>query len=291
MADRIVEGLSFLLPIHNQASVVEAAVVAWSTLLERIERPYEIILIDDGSTDATRKLIEGADGKLGLGQRIPHVRLIAHAERRGYGACLREGIEASNFPIVFYTGLDFPYNPADLRKLLPRLEDVEPVTGQKVAVVTGYRAAHALTGWPKWRDRLWRIFMRVVFGISGMAPSGWPGENERRFAFWMRVLFGLRVEDVNSKFKLLRKSIFPRIPIQSTGDFVHGEILAKANFLSLPVAEIPIADHSGPYSAQPELPPLVSRATEMRRVFFQPDFGPTTLTPPAGAELPAAQSS
>lgn len=285
MADHVVEGLSFLLPICNQAGHLELVMASWSTLLERLDRPYEILVIDDGSTDSTQKLIEGVDGRAGLAKRIPHVRVITHSERRGFGACVREGIEASRFPLVFYTGCDFTYNPADLRKMLPRLEDVEPVTGQKVGAVTGYRAAYPLTGWPKLRNRLWRIFMRIVLGMNLPAPTGWPGEIERRFAFWTRVFFGLRVEDVNSKFKLFRKSIFARIPIQSDGDFVHGEILSKANFLSIPVAEIPIAENPGPFPAHPEPPPRHSRGSEMRRVFFSPDFGP--LPKPAGVS-PAA---
>ena len=293
MAEHAAEGLSVLLPVCNQSGHLELVMSSWSTLLERLERPYEIILIDDGSTDSTKKLIEGVDGRPGLAQRIPHLRVIAHAEHRGFGACVREGLAESKHPLVFYTGCDFAYNPADLRKMLPRLEDMEPVTGQKVGVVTGYRATTPLTGWPKRRDRLWRLFLRIVLGMIVPPRVGWLGKSEHRFAFWMRSLFGLRVEDVNSKFKLFRKSIFTRIPIQSNGDFVHGEILSKANFLSVPIAEIPIAERPGPFPAHAEPPTNISRSKELRRVFFRPDFGPADPLKAASSisAIPVAESA
>ena len=78
---------------------------------------------------------------------------------------------------------------------------------------------------PKWRSRLYRGFMRVVFGFWPEPPRGWLGNSERRFWWRCRMLFGLRVGDVNSKFKLFRRAVFDRIEIQSDGEFVHAELL------------------------------------------------------------------
>jgi hypothetical protein len=92
---------------------------------------------------------------------------------------------------------------------------------------------------------------------------------------------------VDSKFKLFRKKIFERIPIQSTGDFVHAEILAKANFLSCPMAEVAIAERPGPFRAQLEPPSPVSLGKELRRVFFNPDFGPAMIPPVEKPVMPS----
>lgn len=281
MSEQVTEGLSFLLPICNQSGHLELVVASWSTLLEKLERPYEFLLIDDGSTDATQKLIEGHDGNPGLAKRIPHIRVITHAERRGFGACVREGIAESKCPLVFYTGCDHPYNPGDLREFLKRIEHFDPISGKKIEVVNGYRATTPLTGWRKTSERIRNIILRIMLALPGYSRPGWLGKDNHRFAFQMRVLFGLRIGDINSKFKLFRKKIFERIPIQSNGDFVHGEILAKANFLGCLMDEVPIAQRPGPFPAHVEPPPIVARSREMRQIFSRPDFGPAVVSTPA----------
>lgn len=274
MSEHVAEGLSLLLPLYNQAGAVEQAISAWSALLEKLDRPYEIIIINDGSTDSTEKLLHGAEGKSGLISRIPHLQVVAHAQRRGFGASIRTALSASRFPLIFYTGCDHAYNPADLKKLLPRLNEVEPFTGKKVEIVTGFRTTTAVNGWRKSIDRLKRFFLRIVLGIELPPSLGSREANNRGYSFLLWALFGLRVADVDSKFKLIRKRIFERIPIQSDGEFVHAEILAKANFLVHPIAEEPITNRNCPFNVNRE--PLVtsSRSKELWRVFLHPDFGP-----------------
>lgn len=285
MSEHVNEGLTFLLPVFNQAGVLEPALSSWSTLLERLERPYEILLIDDGSTDATKKLAEA------MPHRVPHLRVLSHPERRGYGACLREGIAEAKQPLVFYTGCDHAYNPADLRTLLQRINDGDPETGKKIDVVNGYRAGTSLAGWVKWRERLWRIFLRVTLGLDVPPKAGWLGAEAHRYSRLLRAVFGLRIVDVNSRFKLLRKRIFERIPIQSDGDFVHAEILAKANFLGCLMDEVPIAQRPGPFAAHPEPPAPAPLGQELRRVFANPDFGPAILPSAQPAAEPAPASA
>jgi glycosyltransferase involved in cell wall biosynthesis len=286
------EGLSVLLPVFNQAGTIEQAVAAWSTLLSRLDRPYEFIVIDDGSTDATGKLLHGGDDHPGLAARVPHLRVLGHPERRGFGACLRDGLAAAQMPLVFYTGLDHAYNPADLRTLLERIAEEDPETGRKIDAVTGYRAGTPLTGWPKVRDRLKRMVLGVALGMQVPPRPGWLGAEEHRYSRRIRMLFGLRVGDVNSKFKLFRRAIFGRIPIQSDGDFVHAEILAKANFLGCLMDEVPVAEKPGPFPAHPEPPSPTPVGKELRHVFGNPDFGPkevaavTTPAPPTDAATP-----
>ncbi len=273
MSEHVVEGLTCLLPVYNQAGALEKAVKAWSNTLERIDRPYEIVVINDGSNDSTKKLLEGSEGNIGLQHRILHLRVIEHAERRGFGASLQSGLAAAQYPLIFYTGCDFAYNPADLKKLLPRLEEDGPFGGQKIDGVVGVRAGIPITGWRKSFGRCWRLLLRVAFGIDANPPPGWLGKKNARYQLLLRALFGLRDSDVDSKFKLFRRKIFERIPLQSTGDFVHAEILAKAHFLTCLIAEELIAERPGPFSAHPEPPSPAPIGKELHRVFFNPDFG------------------
>jgi glycosyltransferase involved in cell wall biosynthesis len=279
MSDQPAEGLTFLLPVHNQAGNLQHALSVWSTTLESIGRPYEIILIDDGSNDATGKLIDGVEGQMGLSHSVPQLRVVRFPERKGCGAALRAGLELAQHPLIFYTGCEYAYNPAGLKKLLARIEEGDPETGKKIDLVNGYRADTPVTGFQKVLGDCWRILVRIVLGLSLPPKMGDLGGKAHRFSFLLRALFALRMGDVDSRFKLFRKKIFDRIPIQSDGDFVHAEILCKANFLGCLMDELPVCEKPGPFPAHPEPPSPTSLGKEFRRIFFHPDFGPKSLTP------------
>ena len=94
---------------------------------------------------------------------------------------------------------------------------------------------------------------------------GWLGRAESRYWWKCRLLFGLRVGDINSKFKLFRRHVFDRMVLQSDGEFVHAEILAKANFLGSLMDEIVLGDRPDP-PASPDV------GEEMWTVFHDPQF-------------------
>ena len=100
----------------------------------------------------------------------------------------------------------------------------------------------------------------------------------------MRLVFGVHIVDVDSAFKLFRREVFDRIPIQSDGPFVHTEIIAKANFMTLWMDETPIAPSPGavPESLRNDLR-WRDRWQDMKRVLLNADFGPWPL--PAQPEV------
>src|SRR5438445_574311 len=88
------EPISVLLPTYNQAAGLEAIVGAWVRELDRLERPYELIVIDDASTDATPAILER------LSATKVAVAVVRHDERKGFGAGLRTGLAAARHPLV-----------------------------------------------------------------------------------------------------------------------------------------------------------------------------------------------
>src|SRR5438552_4122692 len=106
------EPISVLLPVYNQAAGLEPIAEPWLRALDRMDRPYEFIVIDDESTDDTAAIADR------LAARHPAVRIVRHDARRGFGAALRTGLKESHHPLVFYTACDYPYSPTDLKKLL-----------------------------------------------------------------------------------------------------------------------------------------------------------------------------
>jgi hypothetical protein len=98
----------------------------------------------------------------------------------------------------------------------------------------------------------------------------WPGLREYLYGSLVGWVFGVPLCDVNSAFKLYRTAFLKRFPIQSDGDFVHAELVAKATFLTSIMDEIPLTP------APPAERGVPSVWREMWRVFTNPDFG----TPP-----------
>jgi glycosyltransferase involved in cell wall biosynthesis len=237
--------LSVVLPAYNAEAVLEPVLAGWAAYLDGLGRDYEILVVDDGSTDGTGGLAEA------LRQKYPRVRCLRHPTRSGFGAALRTGLAEARYPLFFYTECSLSYQPTDLKLLL---EAIDPVD-----LASGYRVGKSWS----WNDFVFR---------------------------WLtRLLFGIRLKDVDCSFKLFRRSIFARIPIQSNGDFVHAEIVAKANFLGCLLTEVPIAYRPNP-AAVPSHLSRRQRWAEAVKVFRHPDFGPARLpeqpvpTQPANAE-------
>jgi len=258
MADTA-EGLTFILPVFDQEKGLAKAVSSWVPTLNSLDRPYEILIVDDGSRDGTR-----AQADI-LSTRNNRVRVLSHTEHRGFGACLRTALESSTQPVVFYTSADSGWHPSDLPRMLKSLDVRDEYSGKQVELVNGHRRGTGLPPVRKWLSRVYRVFVRIVFGYWPEPSKGWLGNAERRFWWRCRILFGLRVGDINSKFKLFRRSVFDRMVIQSDGEFVHAELLAKANFLGSMMDEVVLA-------AQRVPGPLPEMRKEMWRVFRDAKF-------------------
>jgi glycosyltransferase involved in cell wall biosynthesis len=226
--------ISVVLPAHNAVSALPAVIEAWTGYLDSLSRDYEVLLIDDGSTDGTGPLADE------LSTRLSRLKVVHHAQPQGLGACLRAGLALAQFPLFCYAECSTAYQAGDLARLLDVMDHVDLVTGL----------------------RIWQAHK--------------PGWSIGRLWSWLafRFVFGLRLKDVECPFKLFRRSIFERIPIQSDGSFVHAEILAKANFLGCMMAEVEVTYM--PQAGQSvHVEPQGQRRREAFRLFRHPDFGPS----------------
>ncbi|MCS7234577.1 MAG: glycosyltransferase family 2 protein [Armatimonadota bacterium] len=181
-------GISAFLPCHNEEGNVERVVAAVVRALEVLQVPFEVIVVDDGSTDGTAEVARR------LADSDPRVRLVQHPHNLGYGAALRTGFSASRYPWIFFTDGDGQFDPQDLVRLLPHASSAD--------LVVGYRLRRQdpphrrLVGW------LWNLLVRAWFGV--------------------------RVRDVDCAFKLLRKEVVESLPLRATGAFLSTELLCRA---------------------------------------------------------------
>jgi glycosyltransferase involved in cell wall biosynthesis len=262
--------ISLILLAHNAAADVEAVSAAWRSVLDGLQRPYEIIHVNDGSTDDTAKLADM------LASQHSQMQVVHHETRQGFGAALRAGLAKAQHPLVAYTVCDKQYHPAEFKRLLDLID--------KVDLVTGYRQWLRVPAVLRSIGHVYRFLVRVVLGIPLEPLPCWLGDRGQIKRWCARWFFGIRVHDVECAFRLFRRTILEHIPIQSNGPFAQVELLAKANFLGCWMAETPVS------YTPPARPPLwgsllggETYRSEARRVFGEPDFSPAA---PAPADVP-----
>src|SRR5437588_12861156 len=119
--------LSLILPAYNEAAVIRQAVDEADAALRRLAGAYEILVVDDGSTDRT------ADEAAAAAQGRPRVRVLRHPQNRGYGAALRTGFEAARFERIAFTDADCQFYLDDLSVLLPLTDGNAVAAGYRVS--------------------------------------------------------------------------------------------------------------------------------------------------------------
>lgn len=180
--------LTFFFPAYDEEENVEAVVRSALEVLPRFADELEVIVVDDGSHDRTGEIADR------LAASDHRVRVVHHGRNRGYGGAIRSGLVEARMAYVFYSDGDRQFDLADLARLLPGLDDAE--------VVIGYR--------PRRRDPPRRLFIAWVYNRL----------------IW--VLFGARWRDVDCAFKIFRREVFERVPLErvrSNGAFFSPELL------------------------------------------------------------------
>lgn len=185
-----------MFPMWNEEDMIGRTVAAAHETGARLAcggriADYEVLIVDDASTDATGKL---ADEMAALDHRV---RVVHHATNRKLGGSVRTGLAEARGDLVLYSDADMPFDLADLGKAL-RLLDVYDAD-----VVSAYRF-----------DRIGEGTTRAVFSYIYNAL--------------VRALLGLRLRDVNFAFKVLRRRVLEDIELRSEGSLIDVELLAKA---------------------------------------------------------------
>jgi 4-amino-4-deoxy-L-arabinose transferase-like glycosyltransferase len=190
--------LSLVLPAYNEEAGIRQAVVEACAALEKLTREYEVLVVDDGSSDDTAVLVAE------LAADHPQVRLLRHERNRGYGAALRTGFVAARFERVAFTDADCQFHLADLGRLMP-LSERSPL----------------VVGWRQGRQDPWR--RRFL---------------SRGYNLLTSALLGTRVRDCDCALKVFHRDVLPELLPETNTFFVNAEMLTKARQRGMEVAQV-----------------------------------------------------
>lgn len=257
-------GLSVILPVCGQTQPAEKAIPAWLTALERLSLNTELIVIHD--TPLPESLLSQV-------KEGPHrFVLISAGEKKGYGHSLQLGVAASQYSLMFLTGLDQPFPIAEIGKLIHEINfKTEEGTIIPIDVVNFHRKGGDPTAWDRFCLKVRSGLERLILGTWPLPKLGWLPKSERWIPRAMRLWYGIRVHDPASRHKLIRRRILEKFIIQSQGEFATREVLAKANFLGAMIGEIVVPDRPSPFEPQPIQEPDTHKADE-KEVWNSPKF-------------------
>jgi 4-amino-4-deoxy-L-arabinose transferase-like glycosyltransferase len=193
--------ISLVIPAFNEQATIAQAIAEAVGALLGITDDFEILVIDDGSSDATAELVEVA------ACQHSQVRLIRQPMNYGYGAALRRGFGEATKELVAFTDADCQFN---LREL-----DRHVLLARDYPIVCGYRIDR--------QDSWLRCFYSVCYNVL------------------VRTLLGTRVRDCDCALKMIRRGVLSKLPITTDGFLVNGELLACARQQNLAVVEVGVS--------------------------------------------------
>ncbi len=187
--DRLSGGISVFFPCYNEQENVGSTVEKALDVLEKLGMDFEIIIVNDGSSDNTGRIADEFAGRDG------RIKVVHHRENLGYGAALQSGFTAATKELVFYTDGDGQFDISEMPPLFSLMEQYD--------VVSCYRLNR--------QDSI----MRKI--------NGWC------WTKLVCLLFGLKIRDIDCAFKLYKRKIFEGLSLSSTGALIDTEILARAS--------------------------------------------------------------
>ena len=195
-------------PAYNDGGTIASMVLSAILVLEPLTSDYEVIVINDGSTDYTKEILDE------LERKYERVRVIHHLKNKGYGGALRSGFANATKDLIFYTDGDAQYDVRDLRALWEAM-------GEGVDVVNGYKVSRS------------DPFYRIIIG---------------RLYHWLaKLAFGLRIRDVDCDFRLMRRAIFDQVTLESDSGVICVEMVKKIQDAGFHIVEVPVRHYSRTY--------------------------------------------
>ena len=206
MSTRIPE-LSVFFPSYNEEKNIECTIMAALKVAPEVSDKYEIIAINDGSSDRTGEIING------LAKKYKTVKAIHHKRNRGYGAAFKSGFYSAKYKWIAFTDSDGQFDFSEIVNFIKKQKE----TGADLVI--GYYKKRRVS------------FSKIL--------------TSRVWEFMIFVFFRLHVRDIDTGFKFVSKEVINSIPkLESErGAFISSEFLVKAKKQGFKIVEIPVTHY------------------------------------------------
>lgn len=213
MANNKLPELSVFFPCWNEEKNIRTVVANALKILPTVANKWEVIIIDDGSSDDTLAVAKQ------LAKEDRFVTVVSHHPNRGYGAALKSGFEHSQYEYVVFTDGDSQFDFSEITKFISKIDNAD--------IVIGFRK--------KRRDE--KLFKRLLL--------------MNLLKIWNVVLFGFYFRDIDCGFKLFKRSALMEIgQLRSEGAMITTEILAKATKKKLRIIQVGVEHFSRKFGEQ-----------------------------------------
>ncbi|PYQ30131.1 MAG: glycosyltransferase family 2 protein [Acidobacteria bacterium] len=195
--------VSLVIPMFNEELNIEHAVSAAVEALTKYSDDYELIIVDDASTDDSPAMAAR------MAEENPRIRVLRHEKNRKLGGTIRTGFAAATKDLVLYMDADLPFDPDVLGRAIRAMH----VTGADL--IAGYR-----------HDRTMEGLRRTIYSYVYNTLIG--------------VLFGWPHRDINFSFKLFKRRVLQKIELKSEGSLIDAELIVKAKNRGFAIQQIGI---------------------------------------------------
>lgn len=199
-----IESISFVIPAYNEETQIERTVLDAYDAGKKLRREFEILVVDDASTDRTAQILKSL--RL-LKYLKPYLRVITHPTNRGCGASLKNLYINAKYDLIYYIPADRQIRASEIAKFLPRIDTHHMVLAHR----------------HRRNDPLHRIILSKMYHVM----------------VWS--ILGLPFPDVEGNV-LFRRELIEKIPLKSSGVFAHTELIYKTYKSGYPVTSVKI-DH------------------------------------------------
>ncbi|MFZ3301937.1 MAG: glycosyltransferase family 2 protein [Microgenomates group bacterium] len=202
-----IDELSLFFPAYNEEANAKKTILKAKKVLEKTAKKWEIVVVNDGSKDKTKAIVE----KLQKDDR--RIKLINHKVNRGYGGAFKSGLYGSKYKWITFTDIDGQFDFSEIDKFIEKQEET------KADLVIGYYKKRQVSKLKIITSKMWEL---VVF-----------------------ILFGLHVKDIDCGFKFISKKVVDKISkLESErGAFISSEFLIKSKKAGFTIVEIPVTHY------------------------------------------------
>lgn len=193
MNSKKLPSLSLFFPAFNEEANIAVAITSALKVLPKVARVYEIIVVNDGSTDATKSTAQA------LAKKHPAVRVVTQ-KNKGYGGALKLGFSKARYEWIFFTDADLQFDLSELTLI------TQEALSKDLQLVLGYRLSRA----EGWKRQLFASALKI----------------------WNQVLLGFpsHIKDIDCAFKLIKREVIKTVePLFSDGAMISTELLLKAH--------------------------------------------------------------